>query len=108
MALKLIRILSKGVWWSMDHLVKTPSPPAVNRWSPRYNIEKTTVNAEYIAGPFTTNYDYQSQTYAQQTTTTTFNQAGKKPKNILNKDGELPPDSKNAFAKNKHFGIDGK
>jgi len=74
----------------------------------RYNTEKTTVNAEYIAGPFTTNYDFQSQTYAQQTTTTTFNQAGKKPKNILNKDGELPPDSKNAFAKNKHFGIDGK
>ena len=74
----------------------------------RYNTEKTTINAEYIAGPFTTNYDFQSQTYAQQTTTTTFNQAGKKPKNILNKDGELPPESKNAFAKNKHFGIDGK
>ena len=49
----------------------------------RYNTEKTTINAEYIAGPFTTNYDFQSQTYAQQTTTTTFNQAGKKPKNIF-------------------------
>jgi hypothetical protein len=74
----------------------------------RYNTEKTTVNAEYIAGPFSTNYDFESQTFSQQISSTTYGQATKQKKDILNKDGELPPDSKNAFAKNKHFGIDGK
>ena len=74
----------------------------------RYNTEKTTVNAEYIAGPFSTNYDFQSQTFSQQISSTTYGQATKQKKDILNKDGELPPDSKSAFAKNKHFGIDGK
>lgn len=74
----------------------------------RYDTGKTLINVEYIAGPFSTNYDYESQTFSQQTSSLTFGQATKQKQDIVNESGELPPDSKNAFAKNKHFGIDGK
>ena len=72
-----------------------------------YDTDKTLVNVEYIAGPFSTNHDFESQTYSQQTSSLTFGQSTKQKQDIVNKSGELPPDSKNAFAKNKHFGIGG-
>ena len=40
-----------------------------------YDTDKTLVNIEYIAGPFSTNYDYESQTFSQQTSSLTFGQA---------------------------------
>ena len=73
-----------------------------------YDTDKTLVNVEYIAGPFSTNHDFESQTFSQQTSSLTFGQSTKPKQDIVNKNDELPPDSKNAFAKNKHFGIDGK
>jgi hypothetical protein len=73
----------------------------------RYNTEKTTVNQEYIAGPFTTRYDYSSQTFSQQIASTTFGIGVKKKKDIF-KNGALPPDCANTLAKNTDYAISGK
>lgn len=73
----------------------------------RYNTEKTTVNQEYIAGPFTTRYDFNLQTFSQQISPTTFGVGVKKKKDIF-KDGSLPPDCKDTLAKNTDYSISGK
>jgi hypothetical protein len=73
----------------------------------RYNTEKTTVNQEYIAGPFTTRYDYSLQTFSQQIASTTLGVGVKKKKDIF-KNGALPPDCANTLAKNTDYSISGK
>jgi hypothetical protein len=73
----------------------------------RYNTEKTTVNQEYIAGPFTTRYDFTLQTFSQQISPTTFGVGIKKKKDIF-KNGILPPDCSNTLAKNTDYSISGK
>jgi len=73
----------------------------------RYNTEKTTVNQEYIAGPFTTRFDFNSQTYSEQITPTTFGSGIKDKTNILS-NGKLPKDSENMLSKNSDYSISGK
>ena len=47
----------------------------------RYNTEKTTVNQEYIAGPFTTRFDFNGQTYSEtEVTTSPLHITGLKPR----------------------------
>lgn len=73
----------------------------------RYNTEKTTVNQEYIAGPFTTRFDFNSQTYSEQISPTTFGSGVKEKINILS-NGKLPKDSENMLSKNNDYSISGK
>ncbi len=75
----------------------------------RYDNEKTTVNQEYIAGPFTTRFDFNSQTYNEQIADTSYG-VSIEPKNdiIKNEDGELPENSKNALSKYKDYSVSGK
>jgi hypothetical protein len=75
----------------------------------QYNSEKDTVNVEYIAGPFTTMYDYNGQTYSQQVANTTYGSSVKKKPNIRNPKGEyINEKSENTFANEKDFAIYGK
>jgi hypothetical protein len=75
----------------------------------QYNSEKDTVNVEYIAGPFTTMYDYNGQTFSQQVANTTYGATVKKKPNIRNPKGEyINKKSENVFANEKDFAIYGK
>lgn len=73
----------------------------------RYNTEKTTVNQEYIAGPFTSRFDFNSQTYSQQIAPTTFG-SGVKDKTDIFTNGILPADCKDTLAKNGDYAVSGK
>lgn len=75
----------------------------------RYDNEKTTVNQEYIAGPFTTRFDFNSQTYNEQIADTSYG-VSVEPKNdiIKNEEGELPENSKNALSKYRDYSVSGK
>ena len=75
----------------------------------QYNTDKDTVNVEYIAGPFTTMYDYNGQTYSQQVTNTTYGTNAKHKPKIRNSTGEyINKKSENSFANEKDFAIYGK
>lgn len=73
----------------------------------RFNTEKTTVNQEYIAGPFTTRFDFNGQTYSEQITPTTFGSGIKDKINIFS-DGKLPKDCENMLSKDNDYSISGK
>ena len=74
-----------------------------------YNTDKDTVNVEYIAGPFTTMYDYNAQTFSQQIANTTYGVNAKHKPAIRNTTGEyINKKSENTFAKEKDFAIYGK
>lgn len=73
----------------------------------RYDVTKTTVNQEYIAGPFTTRFDFNGQTYSQQIAPTTFG-AGIKDMTEIVSNGELPADCKGTLPKNEDYSISGK
>jgi hypothetical protein len=75
----------------------------------QYNTEKDTVNVEYIAGPFTTMYDYNAQTFSQQVAITTYGTNVKhKPAIIKNGSRYVNKKSENTFAKERDFAIYGK
>jgi hypothetical protein len=74
-----------------------------------YNTDHETINKEYIAGPFTTMYDYNSQTFSQQVADTTYGNGIKNKPNIRNASGVyINRKSENAFAKEKDFAVYGK
>jgi len=74
-----------------------------------YNTEKETVNQEYIAGPFTTMYDYNSQNFSKQIENTTYGVAVKRTAAIRKSTGDyIEKNSEYVFAKEKDFGIYGK
>ncbi len=74
-----------------------------------YNTDKDTVNQEYIAGPFSTRYDFNSQTFSQQVRSTTYGTAFRSKNNIVNEQGEISdPKGVGAFAKNNHYSVSGK
>ena len=73
----------------------------------RYNTEKTTVNQEYIAGPFTTRFDFNGQTFSQQVAPTTFG-SGIKDKSDIFTNGQLPADCKDTLPKNTDYSVSGK
>ena len=76
----------------------------------QYNTDKDTVNVEYIAGPFTTMYDYNGQTFSQQVANTTYGVSVLHKPNIRNNIGGkyINKKSENTFAKEKDFAIYGK
>ena len=74
-----------------------------------FNTDKETVNQEYIAGPFTTMYDLNSQNFSQQIENTTYGIAVKHKPDIRKTTGDfVNKDSNNAFAKETDYGIYGK
>lgn len=75
----------------------------------QYNSDKDTVNVEYIAGPFTTMYDYNGQTFSQQIANTTYGTSVKRKPKIRNSTGEyINKKSENTFANERDFAIYGK
>lgn len=115
-------------WGDKDPFVCCPFLPTNINFIPlekqavkiiNYNPDKETVNQEYIAGPFTTRYDYNTQVYSQQVENTTYGIHVKHSEDILKphnpKDTFAPvsleyvnPRSKNVFANEKDYGIYGK
>jgi len=76
-----------------------------------YNPDKDTVNTEYIAGPFTTMFDYNSQTHSAQVENTTYGVSAKHGPAVMDStkvDGYKNPKSVAAFAKTTDFGVYGK
>jgi hypothetical protein len=74
-----------------------------------YNTDKETSNAEYIAGPFTTRHDYNAQTHSVQLERTTYGNAAKHGKKIIDDKGNfIDKKSQGVLAKHSDFGVYGK
>lgn len=74
-----------------------------------YDTDKDTVNTEYIAGPFTTRHDYNSQAHSMQIERTSYGVMDKHSPTIMNDDGSYTyPTSEGAFALNTDYGVYGK
>ena len=104
-------------WSDRDPFIASPFLPSNINMIPEvgqgvkilnYNTDKETVNQEYIAGPFTTMFDYNSQTFSQQIENTTYGVAIKHKEDIREKTGEYKGKSKNVFAKESDYGLYGK
>ena len=105
-------------WDDKDPFVALPFLPSNINYIPeveqivkviRYSTDKETVNQEYIAGPFTTMYDYNGQTFAQQIENTTYGIVVKHKPDIRNTTGQyINPKSENVFAKERDFAVYGK
>jgi len=105
-------------WDEKDVFVANPFLPLTSNYIPNvgqlvkvmtYNTDKNTVNNEYIAGPFTTQYDFSSQTFSQQIENTTYGIAVKHGKDIIKRNGELVDKrTEGAFANNSDIGVYGK
>ena len=54
-----------------------------------YNTDKESSNTEYIAGPFTTRHDFNSQTHSVQIERTTYGNAAKHGKKIIDANGNF-------------------
>lgn len=105
-------------WDDKDMFIANPFLPANINFIPeinqsvkiiQYNTQKDTVNVEYIAGPFTTMYDFNAQTFSQQVAITTYGTNVKKKPAILKYGRKyVNKKSENTFAKDKDFAIYGK
>jgi hypothetical protein len=74
-----------------------------------YNTDNENINLEYIAGPFTTMYDINSQNFSQQIENTTYGIAVKHKPDIRKSTGDyVEKKSDNTFAKETDYGIYGK
>jgi len=75
----------------------------------RYDTEKTTVNQEYIAGPFSTRYDFNSQEFNTQISQTSYGVSVEDKVDIIkNEEGTLPENCKNALSKYRDYSVGGK
>jgi hypothetical protein len=74
-----------------------------------YNTDKESANTEYIAGPFTTRHDYNSQTHSVQLERTTYGNSAKQGKKIIDENGNfIDEKSKGVLAKHTDYGVYGK
>jgi len=73
-----------------------------------YNTDKDFDNVEYIAGPFTTMHDYNSQTHSAQVENTTYGIAAKHSPDIAKSDKDELKTNDGAFARHTDYGIYGK
>jgi hypothetical protein len=104
-------------WSDRDLFIASPFLPTNINYVPEigqsvkiiaYDTDTPTVNPEYIAGPFSTMFDYHSQTFSQQIEDTSFGTAVKRRGNIITPDGKFrDPKSEGAFAKSGDYGIYG-
>ena len=73
-----------------------------------YNTDKDFDNVEYIAGPFTTMHDFNSQTHSAQVENTTYGIAAKHSPDIAKADKDELKTNDGAFARHTDYGIYGK
>ena len=112
------RAIDYEPWSDRDLFLAYPFLPANMNFIPeigqsvkliQYDTEKDTVNVEYIAGPFTSMYDFNGQTFSQQIANTTYGSNVKHKPAIRNKTGQfINKKSENTFANEKDFAIYGK
>lgn len=105
-------------WGDKDPFIASPFLPTNMNLIPEvgqsvkilnFNTEKETVNQEYIAGPFTTMFDFNSQTFSQQIENTTYGIAVKHKPDIRDVNGNyINKKSEAAFAKENDYGLYGK
>jgi len=105
-------------WGERDLFVARPFlPPSVNHLPEVgqsvkiicYESNKTTTNQEYVAGPFTTSHDFNSQTFSNQVQDTSYGAVAKQSKKIFSEDGKyVNPKSEGSLAKSKDHGLYGK
>lgn len=104
-------------WDDKDPFVASPFLPTNINFIPEigqavkiinYNPNKETVNQEYIAGPFTTMYDFNSQTRDQQVANTSYGTGVKNKPDIRNLTGEYKSNTTNTFANENDYAIYGK
>lgn len=112
------KALTYEAWGKNDLFVALPFLPTNINFIPEinqavkiinYNTEKSNTNQEYIAGPFTTMFDFNSQTFSQQIDNTTYGNANKERESIVDKnDNYIDKKSEGSFAKKTDFGVYGK
>lgn len=112
------RALDYNAWDDNDLFTASPFLPTNINYIPEigqsvkiitYNSDKENVNVEYIAGPFTTMYDYNGQTFSQQISNTSYGVTIKKKPSIRNVNGNfIDKRSENVLAKDKDFAVYGK
>lgn len=74
-----------------------------------YNTDNENVNLEYVAGPFTTRHDYNSQTHSIQVEKTTYGIPAKHGKNVIDENGNyINPKSNGVLATHTDYGLYGK
>ena len=111
------RALNYEPWDDNDLFTATPFLPTNINFIPEigqtvkilnYDTDKDTVNVEYIAGPFTTRHDFNSQTHSIQIEKSSYGILSKHGKNIMSNGDFINPKSIGSFAKDTHYGIYGK
>lgn len=112
------KALTYEPWSKNDLFVALPFLPTNINFIPEinqsvkilnYNTDKANTNQEYIAGPFTTMFDFNSQTFSQQIDNTTYGNANKERESIVdNKDNYIDKRSESSFAKKSDYGVYGK
>jgi hypothetical protein len=105
-------------WSEIDPFIAIPFLPININFIPEigqaikiinYDTDKETINQEYISGPFTTSFDFNSQKFTNQLENTTYGSTYRKTQNIINSNGEFINNKSNNFlAKNNDFAIYGK
>jgi hypothetical protein len=111
------RAMSYKDWDDKDLFTANPFLPTNINFIPEigqtvkiinYNTDKETVNSEYIAGPFTTRHDFNSQTHSIQIEKSSYGVVNKHGKKVINDDTYINPKSEAAFASHSDYGIYGK
>lgn len=112
------KALTYEAWSKNDLFVAIPFLPTNINFIPEinqavkilnYNTDKSNTNQEYIAGPFTTMFDYNSQTFSQQIDNTTYGNANKERENVVDtNDNYIDKKTEGSFAKKTDYGIYGK
>lgn len=105
-------------WSDKDPFVASPFLPQNINFIPEkeqavkiinYNPDKEHVNQEYIAGPFTTSHDFNSQTFSQQIEHTSYGVVLKESPDIIDKnDNYIDNKTIGAFAKKGDWALYGK
>lgn len=111
------KALDYSAWDDKDLFTANPFLPTNINFIPEigqtvkllsYNTEKEFDNVEYIAGPFTTMHDYNSQTHSAQVEHTTYGIAAKHGPNISKKGVDELIKNDGAFARHTDYGLYGK
>ena len=112
------KALEYDAWDKNDPFIANPFLPTNINFIPEigqavklinYNPEKSNVNIEYIAGPFTTSFDFNGQTFSQQISETTYGNVNKKRDDIIDKnDSYIDKKTEGALAKKTDFAVYGK
>jgi hypothetical protein len=112
------RAFNYNAWDDKDLFTANPFLPTNINFIPEigqtvkllnYNTEKENVNLEYVAGPFTTRHDYNSQTHAIQVEKTTYGIPAKHGKSVIDANGNyINPKSNGVFATHTDYGVYGK